>query len=113
MPKTRRSNEPYKRHHWHSARTARRNRFASALKSWKRIRSMDPELYLETRDQDMQLRRGSNVSRGHGRGGVSFEGERRPHVDWITADKSRLRHQLERGQISLGRAAELERRLNF
>jgi hypothetical protein len=113
MAKTRRSNEPYKRHHWHSARTERRNRFAAALKSWKRVRAVDPEIFLDARDQDLQMRRGSGISRGHGRGGVSFEGERRPHVDWITADKSRVRYQLERGSISLGRAAELERRLNL
>ncbi|GEM_PF-4202018 len=113
MPKTRRSNEPYKRHHWHSARTERRNRFASALKSWKRVRAFDPEIFLDAKDQDLQLRRGANVSRGHGRGGVSFEGERRPHVDWITADKSRVRYQLERGSIPMARASELERRLNL
>ena len=111
MPKTRRSNEPYKRHHWHSARTERRNRFATALKSWKRVRALDPELFLETRDQDLQMRRGSGISRGHGRGGVSFEGER--HVDWITADKSRLRYALARGDIPMARASELERRLNL
>lgn len=113
MPKTRRSNEPYKRHHWHSARTDRRNRFTAALKSWKRVRAFDPELFLDTRDQDMALRRGDNISRGHGRGGVSFEGERRPHVDWITADKSRVRYQLEHGAIPAHRAMELERRLNL
>ncbi|MEA3198824.1 MAG: hypothetical protein QOE90_252 [Thermoplasmata archaeon] len=113
MPKTRRSNEPYKRHHWHSARTERRNRFSTALKSWKRVRAFDSEIFLEPRDQDLQMRRGANVSRGHGRGGVSFEGERRPHVDWITADKSRIRYQLERQQIPLARASELERRLNL
>ena len=114
MPKTRRSNEPYKRHHWHSARTERRNRFSEAIKSWKRVRVFDPELFLEATDKDLQLRRGANVRRsGHGRGGVSFEGERKPHVDWLTADKSRIRYELEQGHIPQSRAVELQRRLNL
>lgn len=114
MPKTRRSNEPYKRHHWHSARTERRNRFTQALKSWKRVRGDDPEIFLEPQDKDMAMRRGDNIRRsGHGRGGVSFEGERRPHVDWLTADKSRIRYQLEHGAIPQARADELQRRLNL
>ena len=113
MPKTRRSNEPHKRHHWHSARTERRNRFTQAIKSWKRVRVFDPELFLDATDKDMAMRRGDNIRRGHGRGGVSFEGERRPHVDWLTADKSRIRYELQRGHIPVARAAELERRLNL
>lgn len=113
MPKTRRSNEPHKRHHWHSARTERRNRFTQAIKSWKRVRVFDPELFLDAQDKDLQMRRGDNLRRGHGRGGVSFEGERRPHVDWLTADKSRVRYGLERGHIDGARADELARRLNL
>ncbi len=113
MSKTRRSNEPYKRHHWHSARTAQRNRFGEAIKTWKRVRVVDPEVFLEVTDKDMALRRGRSINRGHGRGGVSFEGERRPHVDWLTADKSRLRYELERGAIPQNRAVELQRRLNL
>lgn len=113
MPKTRRSNEPYKRHHWHSARTERRNRFTQAIKVWKRIRTDDPDLFLDATDKDLALRRGSNVRRGHGRGGVSYEGEGKPHVDWLTADKSHIRYALERGSIPNQRAAELERRLNL
>lgn len=113
MPKTRRSNEPFKRHHWHSARTERRNRFTAALKSWKRVRVFDPDLFLDPTDKDMALRRGDNISRGHGRGGISFEGERRPHVDWITADKSRVRYEMDRGAIHVNRATELQRRLNL
>lgn len=113
MAKTRRSNEPYKRHHWHSARTERRNRFTQAIKSWQRVRAVDPELFLETTDKDMALRRGDSINRGHGRGGVSFEGQRRPHVDWLTADKSRLREDMERGRIPMNRAVELQRRLNL
>ena len=114
MPKTRRSNEPYKRHHWHSARTDRRNRFTQAIKTWKRIRVFDPELFLEANDKDLQLRRGENVRRnGHGRGGVSFEGERKPHVDWLTADKSHIRYELNKGHIPDNRAIELQRRLNL
>ena len=113
MPKTRRSNEGYKRHHWHSARTARRNRFTAAIKTWKRVRVLDPELFLDPTDKDMALRRGLSINRSHGRGGISFEGERRPHVDWLTADKSRLRYELERGHIPHNRAVELQRRLNL
>ena len=113
MPKTRRSNEPHKRHHWHSARTERRNRFSEAIKSWKRVRVFDPDLFLDATDKDLQMRRGDNIRRGHGRGGVSFEGERRPHVDWLTADKSRIRYELERGHIPQNRAVELQRRLNL
>ena len=113
MPKTRRSNEPHKRHHWHSARTERRNRFTQAIKSWMRIRVVDPDLFLDAEDKDLQMRRGTNVRRGHGRGGVSFEGERKPHVDWLTADKSHIRYQLDKGNIPAARAAELERRLNL
>jgi hypothetical protein len=114
MTKTRRSNEPYKRHHWHSARTARRSRFSQALKSWHRVRDVDADnVFLDPIDQDLQLRRGDNLRRGHGRGGVSFEGEAKPHVDWLTADKSRIRYQMERGAIPAGRATELQRRLNL
>lgn len=113
MPKTRRSNEPYKRHHWHSARTERRSRFTQALKSWKRVRVFDPELFLDANDKDLALRRGDSLNRGHGRGGVSFEGARRPHVDWLTADKSRIRYEMERGHIPENRAVELQRRLNL
>ena len=113
MTKTRRSNEPHKRHHWHSARTERRNRFSEAIKSWKRVRVFDPDLFLDATDKDLQMRRGDNIRRGHGRGGVSFEGERRPHVDWLTADKSRIRYELERGHIPQNRAVELTRRLNL
>lgn len=114
MPKTRRSNEPHKRHHWHSARTERRNRFTQAIKSWKRVRGLDPDLFLEATDKDMAMRRGANVRRnGHGRGGVSFEGERKPHVDWLTADKSHIRYELNKGHIPAQRADELMRRLNL
>jgi hypothetical protein len=111
MPKTRRSNEPYKRHHWHSARTEQRNRFGEAIKSWKRVRVFDPELFLDITDKDLAMRRGKSINRAHGRGGVSFEGER--HVDWLTADKSRLRYEIERGSIPHNRAVELQRRLNL
>jgi hypothetical protein len=113
MAKTRRSNEGYKRHHWHSARTERRNRFSEAIKSWKRVRVFDPELFLDAQDKDLQLRRGDAIRRGHGRGGVSFEGEGKPHVDWLTADKSRIRYELDRGTIPRNRAVELQRRLNL
>lgn len=114
MPKTRRSNEPYKRHHWHSARTERRNRFSEAIKSWKRVRVFDPDLFLDATDKDLALRRGDNLRRnGHGRGGASTGGDGKPHVDWITADKSRVRYQLERGAIPQNRAVELQRRLNL
>ena len=111
MSNTRRSNESYKRHHWHSARTGRRNRFTQAIKSWKRIREFDPELFLEPVDKDMTLRRGTNMSRAHGRGGVSFAENK--HIDWLTADKSRLRYEIERGHIPQNRAIELQRRLNL
>lgn len=114
MANTRRSNEPYKRHHWHSARTGRRNRFSEALKAWKRVRSVDPDVYLDAEDKDLHLRRGSNLRRsGHGRGGASEGGDGKPHVDWLTADKSRIRYQLERGSIPAQRADELQRRLNL
>lgn len=114
MAKTRRSNEPFKRHHWHSARTSQRNRFTAAIKSWKRVRVFDPELFLDVTDKDLALRRGENVRRGgHGRGGVSFEGSRRPHIDWLTTDKSRLRYEIEHGHIPQNRAVELQRRLNL
>ena len=114
MAKTRRSNEPYKRHHWHSARTERRNRFSQALKSWSRVRSFDPEIFLDPQDKDLHLRRGENMRRtGHGRGGASTGGDGKPHVDWLTADKSRIRYQLERGAIPAQRADELQRRLNL
>ncbi|HUH13784.1 MAG TPA: hypothetical protein VMK65_11765 [Longimicrobiales bacterium] len=113
MAKTRRSNEPYKRHHWHSARTSQRNRFSEAIKSWKRVRVLDPELYLDVTDKDLSLRRGTSLNRGHGRGGVSFEGTRRPHIDWLTADKSRVRYEMERGHVPQNRAVELQRRLNL
>ena len=113
MSKTRRSNEGYKRHHWHSARTERRNRFTAAIKSWMSVRADDPDLFLDATDKDLHLRRGVSLNRGHGRGGVSFEGERRPHVDWLTADKSRLRYEMERGHIPHNRAVELQRRLNL
>src|ERR1051325_8637333 len=113
MTKTRRSNEPTKRHHWHSARTERRNRFSEAIKSWKRVRVFDPDLFLDYTDKDLAMRRGDNLRRnGHGRGGVSLEGENKLHVDWITADKSRIRYQMERGSIPNNRAVELQRRLN-
>jgi hypothetical protein len=113
VPKTRRSNEQIKRHHWHSARTQRRNRFTQAIKSWMRVREYDPDLFLDATDKDVQMRRGDNLRRGHGRGGVSFEGTRKPHVDWLTADKSHIRYEIERGHIPENRAVELQRRLNL
>jgi hypothetical protein len=114
VAKTRRSNEPYKRHHWHSARTERRNRFGEAIKSWRRVRVVDPDLFLDANDKDLALRRGDNMRRtGHGRGGAATGGDGKPHVDWLTADKSRVRYELDRGSIPGNRAVELQRRLNL
>lgn len=101
VPKTRRSNEPQKRHHWKAARADRRGRFAHAFFEWK--------------DQDRFFRRSKDwTARDHGRALLDFHG-RRPVIEWNTADKSRLKWQLQRhqDQFSPRRVEELRQRLHL
>lgn len=83
MKRTRRSNEPYKRAHWKSARTDRRGRFAHVLNLWRNVRDAVTfdvgEEFFEPKDQDLAFRR---------RGG------------WLTADKQHLRWAIEHGRIA-------------
>ncbi len=95
VKKTRRSNEPFKRHHWKAARTARRNRFSHGIKllqsygaQWG-IGASD----FEAKDTDLAFRR---------RGG------------WLTADKAHLRWMAEHNKLDLAHPANpLVRRVNF
>lgn len=95
LAKTKRSNEPFKRHHWKSARTERRGRFAHAAKLLPSVAHEDMEIadpFFETVDEDLQFRR---------RGG------------WITADKKHVRYLFERGAVNEARAELLRRKLHI
>ncbi|HVL49362.1 MAG TPA: hypothetical protein VM889_12450 [Candidatus Thermoplasmatota archaeon] len=95
MANTKRSNEPFKRHHWKSARTERRGRFAHAAKLFPTVAHEDMDAadpFFEAVDQDLHFRR---------RGG------------WITADKKHIRFLLERGAIHEARAELLKRKLHL
>lgn len=96
MAKTHRTNVPLKRHHWHSARTERRGRFA---RGW-----------FWTEDQDLAYRRRTN-ERPNGRALHIAHGD----TGWLTADKSHVRWLLRRhsDRVSPGRAAWLMEKLNL
>lgn len=101
MSKTRRSNEPMKRHHWKSVRADRRGRLAHAFFEWT--------------DRDRFFRRAKAwTARAHGRTLLDFKGNR-PVIEWLTADKSRLKWRLtrHRDSVSPRRAEELRTRLHL
>lgn len=96
MAKTHRTNVPLKRHHWHSARTERRGRFA---RGW---------FWME--DQDLAYRRRMNGKRA-GRAEHVLQGG----VGYLTADKSHVRWLLRRhaDRVPAERALWLANKLNL
>lgn len=118
MAKTHRSNEPLKRHHWKSARTERRARIAHAMDLLHSGTEDDDvleqtEALLEAKPSELAFHRPDAWTRSSsGRRTFDAEGGR-GITAWNTADKSRLRWKLQRGDIPEHRAEELKDRLNI